>query len=351
MKKINIAIIGYGFMGKVYNYAVNSINNFYADIPKVEITSILVSKNKTKLEIEKIKRRYGFKTITTDINLLLNDDEINAFYIATPNDSHYKYVKLAIENKKHVLCEKPMGLSTKETKEMLTLAEDNPSLITNMVFEYRYIPALYQIKELIQKSKLGEILQFRAMYLHGSYIDHRDKTWRLKKGTGGSLVDLGPHLFDLINYLLGPFSINSYKKSIKREEREVDDAAWFLCETENNADGYIEVSRVSTGSVDDLRLEIHGTKGAIKWNLESLNYFSYFKKDDKSEGFKLIPCYNNQYDNSDFPPPKVSNGWMMAHIHCLYNFVKEISDNNFEDKRTAKFKDGHYVQSIIQNIK
>jgi len=350
MNKINIAIIGFGFMGKVYNSAVKTLNDYYPDIPEIQISSILVSKNKSIKDIDGLKKRYGFSLITSNIEELLNDPTIDAFYIASPNNFHFEQVKLALQNDKHVLCEKPMGMNIFETKEMLKMSINKPNLVCNMVFEYRYIPAISEIRKIIASNKLGKILQFRIMYLHGSYINKRPITWRLKEGTGGALVDLGPHVLDLTKFLLGPFKINSYKKIKKMPNRVVDDMAFILCETENNADGYIEVSRISTGSVDDLRIEIHGTKGAVNWSLENLNYFKLFLKDEDYEGYKLIPSFNNKEDKSDFPPPKVSNGWLMAHTHCLYNFIKEISKKDFKDERTAKFSDGHYVQSVIDKF-
>jgi len=220
-----------------------------------------------------------------------------------------------------------------------------------MVFEYRYIPAITYIKKILALGELGDIIQFRIMYLHGSYIDKRPITWRLKPGTGGALIDLGPHVLDLIHFLLGEFKINSFKKKTKMPDREVDDIAWILCETKNNADGYIEVSRLSTGSVDDLRLEIHGTKGAIKWNLEDLNNYHYYSKESNNNGYTYVPCYTNVEDNSDFPPPKVTGGWLSAHVHCLYHFVKEIVDSDYKNDNIAKFEDGHFVQLLLENLK
>ena len=230
-----------------------------------------------------------------------------------------------------------MSMTIEESHEMLNLAKQNPNIITNMVFEYRYIPAISKIKKIIDSEKIGEIIQFRAFYLHGSYINERPLTWRLKKGTGGALVDLGPHLLDLIAYLIG---------DVKISNREVDDIAWILCKAKN-ADGTIEVSRVSNGSVDELRLEIHGTKGAIKWNLEELNYFHLFLNESNASGYKKIPCFTDENDNSDFPPPKVTSGWLNAHTHCLYHFVKEINDKHYKNIAIAKFSDGFKVQKLL----
>ena len=349
MDQVNIAILGYGFMGKVYRYAANSLNDFYPNMPKINVDTVLVSQQKSLKEIETIKKRYNFKTVTQSITDIVNDKSIDAVYVASPNNFHHDQVKKCILAGKHVLCEKPMSTNIEESAEMLRLSQ-SAGVVANMVFEYRFTPAISKIKELIESGALGDIIQFRALYLHGSYIEERPITWRLQEGTGGALVDLGPHLFDLINFLMGKFKITHSKKVKKMPGRKVDDIAWMLCETENQADGYIEVSRLASGSVDDLRLEIHGTKGSVKWNLDELNYFQFYRKDEEYAGYKKVPCFRNELDLSDFPPAKVSSGWLMAHLHCLHNFVAEISDPSFNDPRTARFSDGHYVQTLINTV-
>ena len=350
MKKVNLAIIGFGFMGKVYTHAAKTLKDYFPDCVNVNLVALLVSENKSELEINLIKKRYGFKIITNDINHLLDNADIDAFYIASPNNLHFSQVQLAIQHNKHVLCDKPMGMNSEETKLMLDLANKNKKLVSNIVFQYRYLPAITEIKNMIDSNVLGEIIQFRFLYLHGSYIDPRPITWRLKKGTGGALVDLGPHIIDLVNFLLGDFKINFCKKKNKIINRDVDDAVWMLCETDNSADGYIELSRVSTGSLDDLRIEIHGVNGSVKWNLEDLNYFYFFEKNSKFSGYKKVPAFNNPNDNSDFPPPKVSSGWLKGHVNCLYHFVKEISDKKFNNPHVAKFEHGHFVQQKIDKL-
>ena len=114
-------------------HAIKSLNDFYPDIPRVEITSILVSERKPKSEIEYLKNRFGFKVVTSKIQDLLEDSNIDAFYIATPNNHHFNHVKLALKYNKHVLCEKPMGLSIEETSEMLECASNKSNLISNYV--------------------------------------------------------------------------------------------------------------------------------------------------------------------------------------------------------------------------
>ena len=91
------------------------------------------------------------------------------------------------------------------------------------------------------------------------------------------------------------------------------------------------------------------------WNIKDIqdlikNYNIAIQLVDDFSGYKKVPCYTNQKDSSDFPPPKVSAGWLYAHIHCLYHFVKEISDNNYQNRNVAKFEDGHLVQLVLESI-
>lgn len=337
-------------MGKVYSYAANVLHNFYPDAPKVSIKSVLVTKDNKKLNKE-LAYRYGFEEVTTSLEKITQNDQINAVYVASPNNFHYEQVVSSLEANKNILCEKPFTESLSQAQELVKLKDKKISLVGNMVFEYRFIPAIQEIKSILNSGKLGEINQFRFMYLHGSYAEEREITWRLKKGTGGALVDLGPHVIDLVQHMLGPINIIGSNMQAKFPGREVDDYAQILCRTIEGIDGYLEVSRLSTGSLDDLRIEIHGNEGSISWSLQELNYFKLFMKNSDYPGYKTIPCFSAKESKSDFPPPKVSSGWLMPHVHCLYSFAKQIEDSSFDDPSSANFKDGFNVQKVIDDIK
>ncbi len=351
MKNINIAIFGFGFMGKTYLHASKVINDFYPDAPTINVKKILVSNNKSDKDRKSIEARYNL-VVTSNIDEILSDSSIKAVYIGTPNNFHLEHFRKVIKSKKHILCDKPLGVDSIETKKMLDLAKNNESLIANVVFQYRFIPAISKIKSMIDDGDLGKILKFRIAYLHGSYVDNRPITWRLKDKTGGALVDLGPHVLDIAYYLFGKFNVTDKKIKTKIKNRTVDDFAWVFCETiKDCADGFIEVSRVSTGCIDELRLEIHGESGSVKWNLEDLNFFKFFNKKSQVNGYTRLPAFFDKNSNSDFPPPKVTSGWLRAHINCLYYFVNQVSDKTKISDKIAKISDGHYIQTLIDNIK
>ncbi len=348
MKDINLAILGFGFMGKVYSYAAECIKFFYPDAPRICISSVLASKNTDKTYL---KKRYHFQSVTEDYETILNNKLIDAVYVALPNDLHSNYVIPAIDANKSILCEKPLEINLEKATRMIEHAKKNKSIVTNVVFEYRFLPAISLIKNYIDKNMLGRILQFRILYLHGSYAQERPMTWRLLEGVGGALLDLGPHVIDLTMYLLGPIKNVNGKIITKYLSRKVDDIAQILCETEKGAEGYLEVSRLSVGSIDELRIEIHGEEGSVKWNLENMNFVQFFNKGMSPTGYKMIPTFTDPNDKSDFPPEKVSSDWLRPHIHCLYNFIKKVQNNDYVDKKSATFNDGLNVQKIVQSVK
>ena len=175
-------------------------------------------------------------------------------------------------------------------------------------------------------------------------------------------MDLGPHIIDLTNFLIGEIkSIKGIKKnhinkrpmSLKNKKLKevlVDDFAMGLCITKSNIPGFIEVSRLSMGSIDDLNIHISGDNGSIKWCLEDLNNYYLASQ----EGVIKKQASNKVYNTIDFPPGKVTDGWLRAHCHSVYQFIKEISSDKLsknEKNLVPSFIDGHNVQKIIDSFK
>ena len=165
------------------------------------------------------------------------------------------------------------------------------NVLLGVVFQNRFVPALWRTKELIQEGFLGEILRFRALYLHSGYLDvERPWSWRLDEelSGGGALLDLGSHLVDLLFYLTGEEANikASWGKTFIPERNgrdvKVDDWSLVLFDLADGGEGSIESSRISTGSADELRLEIEGRKGAIRYNSMQPNYLEIYDLKDKA---------------------------------------------------------------------
>ncbi|MFW5976603.1 MAG: Gfo/Idh/MocA family protein [Bacillota bacterium] len=363
-----VGFYGCGFIGKVHVYAYNNLSFFY-DPPAFQpkLVGVCTSSDKSA---KKVKKQLNFKTYTTDYRDLLNNDEIDIVHCVTPNYLHHDFVVDAIKANKHIYCEKPLALNYKEAENIKKVAEkENYQKKFQITHQYRYFPATLKAKSLIENGFLGKVFGFRAQYLHSGYIDNnRPMSWRLEeeKAGSGALGDLGSHLLDLMYYLLGPYKkVTASQKTFvkkrpisrdsnKTEEVKVDDITTSLIHLKNGATGTLEAWRLATGSEDELRFEVHGSKGGLKFNLMKPNWLEVYDNTEADQplggekGWKKISTIQRYPEPAVFPGGKCPIGWMRAHVECLHSFLISIK----EDKNTSpSLEEGIYIQKIIENIK
>src|SRR5690606_10035308 len=144
---------------------------------------------------------------------------------------------------------------------------------------------------IVDEGRLGRIYSFRASYLHASSADpNKPLKWKLDKaqGGGGVLYDLGSHVLDLVNHLIGPFEsvFADTHTAVKQRKHadtgavvdvDTDDLALMLVRTRDGALGSVEASKIATGTNDELRVEIHGEKGALRFNLMDPNWLELYE--------------------------------------------------------------------------
>lgn len=208
-------------------------------------------------------------------------------------------------------------------------------------------------------------MSFRACYLHlGSADPQKPIGWKQDKkfGGGGVLFDLGSHVLDTIYYLLGEYaSVFAETKVVypQRPDRngnivniEADDVAFMLVKMKDGSVGTIEASKVATGANDELRFEIHGQKGAIRFNLMNPNWLEYYDKSVQEaplggcRGYLGIECVQRFHKPGDsFPGPKFSIGWIRSHVHSLYNFLNCVYSKK---QASPSFKEGAYIQYVME---
>jgi len=283
-KKFGVGIVGYGFIGKMHTYAYRSIPFFYNPPPAdIRLVGVCTSHEETAKEAT---QHGGFEFGTTNYHELLERDDINIINCCTPNNLHKDILIGSLKAGKHIYCDKPLAMSLDEARDILE-ATKNAKTVHQMTFQYRFVPAIMRAKQLIDEGLLGEIMSFRAAYLHSGYTDpNRPMSWRLnkKQGGAGALFDLGSHVLDLVRYLCGECEeifattqtfIKSRPASKGSNELlavDVDDLALVQMKMKNGALGTMEVSRIATGTNDDLRIEIHGREGALRFNLMEPNW-------------------------------------------------------------------------------
>ena len=360
-KTISIGLVGFGGIGKLHTVNWRNLHLYYPDLPvKINLRGAAA---RTQGTADQAVLQGGFEYGTTDYQELMDDPEINLIDICTPNNLHYPIFKTALSAGKHIYCEKPLAFNLKEAEEMLTLAEASDRVV-QLAFNYRFIPAVMRAKQLIEEGFLGEVINFRAQYFHTGYLNpDKPMTWRLSQETsgGGALVDLGSHVIDLMLYLAGPFkrimaqtktfiTQRPIRKGEKQQEAvSVDDHAQLLVELGAGGVGIVEVSRVAHGTTDDLNFEIHGSKGAIKFDVMDPNWLYVYDAGDKGEplggknGFKQVQTMHS-YPSNAIPGARSMVNAMSMHANSQYQMILATVGLQPASPTT---RDGYLVQQVL----
>jgi predicted dehydrogenase len=362
MQEMGVGIVGYGFIGKVHAFAHQAIPFMYDPLPvRARLIGVCTA---TEASGRKAQESAGFEFATTDAAELLARDDIQIIHCCTPNDAHYSFLRDAIASGKHIYCDKPLTRTVTEADEIATAARLNPGAIRRMTFHYRFIPAILRAQQLIAEDFLGEVYHFRGAYLHAGYLDpKRPRTWRLEmdKSGGGAIMDLGAHLYDLMRCLLTPATGEMTQVNAQLQTRipqrpdpktgemkpvDVDDIAVAQVKTASGAIGVLEASRLATGVQDELRFEIHGSKGAISFNLMEPNFLTIYDASIPEAALGGDRGPQRIESVARFPKPYAFNvtkntlGWPQMHINSLFDFLSAIGggvDNGptFEDGLAA----------------
>ncbi len=338
MERIGIGMVGYGFIGRIHALAFSSLPYYYEELPALpEIRGICTSSPRSA---QAAGEESGVHFVTHQLEELLAREDIEVVVIATPNIFHREEVEKAVEAGKAVYCDKPLAMNLAEA-ETIAKTVDRSGVPFGMAFQYRFIPALLRAGELIGEGKLGEIFRARVAYLHSGYVDpSRPMKWRLRRemSGGGALADLGSHVVDLVHYLVGETEVTNARArtfikerpveagSSRREKVGVDDWCEVAFTLAGGAEGTIEASRFATGSCDEIRVEIEGSRGSIRFHSMQPNYLEFYDNAGLrgpyggNRGFQHIEAVQ-QYPPPTRIPGKNAIGWVRYHIACAHDFL------------------------------
>src|SRR5256712_10558487 len=192
MKKLNVGIIGYGFMGRAHSNGFAKVNHFF-DLEHQVVLKAACARDGGK--VKAFASRWGYESVETDWRKLIERDDIDLIDIATQNNTHAEIAIAAAKAGKMILCEKPLSMDGAEGKKMVEAIEK--AKVPNMVwYNYRRVPAVTLAKQLIDEGRLGRIFHYRAKFLQDWTIS-KDLPqggaglWRLDGKVAGSGVDGG----------------------------------------------------------------------------------------------------------------------------------------------------------------
>lgn len=357
--KLSIGVLGFGSMGRTHTWAVQNLPFFYGELPFCAVTEAVCTTSAEKSK--RIAEEFSIPIATDSEDEILGDPNINVIDICTPNLYHYDTLKKAIASGKHVLCEKPLCITKEQALEIaaMPLAEHQ---ICGTVFHNRYLAPLLRAKQLIEEDRLGKILSFHGAYLHSSATDiNRAANWKQDRDLcgGGVLFDLGSHLIDLISHLCGKITSVCGMSQIAYPLRcgrngepwntNAEEAFYLMATTEGGAKGTLEVGKLHVGTNDDLRIEIYGERGALRFSLMDPNFLYFYDAAAPDapiggeRGFVRLECIG-KYPNMVFPSPKAPAGWLYGHLHSMYTFLSAAATHTAFSPSLA---DGAYVQAVM----
>ncbi len=341
-KALNIGMIGYGFMGRAHTNAYRKVNAFF-DLDYQPVLKAACARDKAK--VEDFAARWGYESAETDWKTLVKRDDIDLIDICVPNDLHMEIAVAAAKAGKIVLTEKPLARNTKEGEKMVAAVEK--AGVANMVwYNYRRMPAVMLIKQVVDEGLLGRIYHYRANFLQDWTISPDvpqggPGTWRLDLEAAGSGVtgDLIAHCVDTAMWINGGIAnlsamtetfVKKRKHAItgKVQPVGIDDAAAVLARFDNGSLGLFESTRYARGHKALYTLEINGEHGSFMWNLHDLNHVQWF--DHRIEG-RLRGWTSIMVTDGDHPylgrwwVPGLSIGYEHSFVHQIADFLEGLA--------------------------
>ncbi|MET1035773.1 MAG: Gfo/Idh/MocA family oxidoreductase [Arthrobacter sp.] len=355
---LGVAVLGYSFMGKAHSNAWRNVNAFYPS-PRVA-QRILAGRDAG--EVAEAARRFGWEESTTDWRSVLEREDIHIVDICTPGHLHAEQAIAALEAGKHVLVEKPLANSVEEAELMAAAAAAARSRgVQSMVaFNYRRLPALALARRFIADGRLGDIRQVRVSYLQDWLADAgAPMTWRLRREAAGSgaIGDLASHAIDQVRFLLDARiasvsgTVNTF---VTRREGErgpedvtVDDAAWATLRLASGAVASLEVTRCATGRKNSLQIDVFGSRGGLRFDLEHLNELQFFDATAPAEtqGYTriLVTEPEHPYVGAWWPPGHTL-GWDHTFTTQAADFLLALDEGAAP---SPSFEDGLETQRAL----
>jgi len=365
MDTLGVGVIGYGFMGKTHTLAHKAIPFYYSPPPAdCELRAVC---EVTEELAQAARRAGGFQRCTTSAEDLINADDVDLVHVCTPNSEHMPALRAAIAAGKHVYVDKPVTASLPEADELEELLGGYRGK-AQVALQCRFFPATMKARQLVEEGFLGPVTHFRAVYLHSGSVDPNTAVnWKSTAAAGGGAIrDLGVHILDLLWWLIGPFQSAHCVSRIWARQRpnldkpgsmmsiDAEEAAVILLRAADGAFGSVDVSKLATGTEDELRFEIHARHGAMRFNVMQPNYLEVYDArppdgDLGGRGWQSIASVHRYpAPGGKFPGPKFTLDWFRSHVHSLYSLLKAIAADAAPSPSLAE---GIHIQRVLEAVR
>jgi predicted dehydrogenase len=350
--EVGIGIIGYGLMGRAhaYGYTVAPHIRALPCPPRLRVIS-----GRTADAVEQAAKTYGVEEWTTDWRELVARDDVQIVEVCTPPGAHAEVVEAAASAGKAVLCEKPLAADY-ASAAAAARAVAAAGVLNAIGFNYRRLPALALMKQLVDEGRVGDVRLWRGLWLSDEFLDPAIPfDWRFDRAVGGSTIaDLGAHLIDLALWMVGDVEEVSAQSDTFTTERsgrrvDVDEASSALLRFTGGARGTFEVGKVAPRRPCDYFVEINGTHGTLRFEYPRLNELWYgdARDDETVYGFRRIRAEHPTHPYaSEWWPIGQGVGYGMTFVAQAADLLERWPDGPWE----PDLAHGARVQAVCEAI-
>ena len=366
LQSLRAGVIGTGFIGPVH---VEALRRLGVTVTAICDVADLGAKAATKLAIPQA---------FADYRAMLTCPDVDVVHITTPNRFHCEMSLAALRAGKHVVCEKPLAMNTRETA-LVVQAVRAARRVFAVNYNVRFYPAVLALRRLVERGELGDIIHVNGSYMQDWLFKETDYNWRLLPQEGGKLravADIGTHWMDTVSFILGAkitsvfADLATWHKQRRRPLGEVqtfakadakmkyatykvqtDDFASVLLRFANGARGNLGVSQVAAGRKNCIRIEIYGSKKSAWWCSEEPETLRFGNRDGTNESaVRATPAFGDGAAGfMDYPPGHVEGfpDTFKMNFRAIYS---AIAGAGAAQPLFASAADGHQEVAVCEAI-
>lgn len=375
LHQLRAGVIGTGFIGPVHIEALKRLG--------VQVTAICGSTKSARATAAKwgIPEVYG----DYDFRAMFASPNVDVVHITSPNKVHVEQSLAALAAGKHVVCEKPLGMTAKETAKVVTAVKRKNAPVFAVNYMCRFFPAVLQMRALVERGDLGQIIHVQGHFFQDWLLQATDYNWRLLASEGGKLRavgDIGTHWIDAVSFILGAKAeavfahLETFHKTRYRPTGEVQTFAKvdpktmqpYRCDTEdfgtvllkfgkaphgcvNGTHANASISQVAAGWKCSLALGIYGTKGSVRWDLQQPNEILVGRRDEPNQILQRATAGFSE-DVAGFTdyPGGHPEGFPDSHKMHYRAVYEHIASGRKTPVRFATAADGHHEVRLCEAI-
>jgi predicted dehydrogenase len=364
MHDLRAAVVGLGFVGRAHVEAIRTLG--------IPIQGLLGS---SPSRTEEACRAFGLKRAYSSLDELASDPTVDVVHICTPNHLHCEFTKTLLDAGKHVMCEKPLAMNSKESAALVARARKR-KLVGGVTYNLRYYPLCQEARALVKRGAIGEPRLVHGSFLQDWLLYPTDWNWRLEPELGGELravSDIGTHWLDLAMWITGKrvtelcadlatviavrhrprTRVETFQQKIKElpadEVRiKTDDYASVLLRFQGSLRGVMTVSQVSAGRKARLWFEVDGSEASLAWHSESPNTLWIGHRDQPNESMMKDPALMSPETRGySAYPGGHTEGYPDTFFQLFKDFYGYIAAGNLSAPRTFPTFDSGHMEMVL----